>query len=104
MEYLFFFISVVCSPTAQAVNVPLNISLLNFNAGQTFDVKVTVDPLGISIAGAQMDIEFNKSELNVNSIKEGNIFNQDGANTLFNNGKINNSNGTMSNIYQQYRS
>ncbi|MCZ7372212.1 MAG: PGF-pre-PGF domain-containing protein, partial [Candidatus Methanoperedens sp.] len=71
----------------------------NVHAGQTFDVNVTVDPLGIAIAGAQMNLEFNKSVLNVNSIKEGNLFKQNGASTLFNNGTIDNSYGTVLNFY-----
>ncbi|MCJ7724630.1 MAG: PGF-pre-PGF domain-containing protein [Anaerolineales bacterium] len=96
---LFLFIGVTGSYTAQAVNVPLNISLLNLHAGQTFDVNMTIDPLGIEIAGAQMNLEFNKSVLNVNSIKEGNLFKQNGASTLFNNGTIDNSYGTVLNFY-----
>ncbi|MCE8427298.1 MAG: hypothetical protein J5U19_02750, partial [Candidatus Methanoperedens sp.] len=67
--------------------------------GQTFDLNVSIDPGGTAIAGAQLNIEFNKTIFNVNSIKEGNLFKQNGASTFFNNGMINNSLGTVSNIF-----
>lgn len=96
---LFLFIIITGSFNAQAASISLNISLLNVYAGQTFDVNVTVDPQGTAIAGAQLNITFNKSIINVNSITEGNLFKQNGANTFFSNGTINNSLGTVINIY-----
>ncbi len=38
--------------------------------GQTFNLNVSIDPRGTAIAGTQLNIEFNKTMLNVNSIKE----------------------------------
>jgi len=67
--------------------------------GQTFDLSVYVDPKGMAIAGVQMDIAFNKSILKVNSITEGDLFKQNGASTFFNNGTIDNSLGTVTDIY-----
>jgi hypothetical protein len=48
--------------------------LLNLYTGQIFYVNVTIDPLGAAIAGAQMNLEFNKSVLIINSIREGDLF------------------------------
>ncbi len=67
--------------------------------GQTFNLNISIDPMGTAIAGAQLNIEFNKTMLNVNSIKEGNLFKQNGASTFFNNGTINNSLGTVLNTF-----
>ena len=67
--------------------------------GQTFFLNITIDPLGAPIAGAQMNIGFNKSLFKVNSITEGNFFNRNGASTFFNAGTINNSAGTVNNIF-----
>lgn len=67
--------------------------------GQTLNVNVTIDPQGNSIAGAQMDIIFNKSVVQVNSITEGNLFKQGGAGTFFSGGTINNSLGKVTNVY-----
>lgn len=71
----------------------------NISAGQAFDIKVIIDPQGAAIGGAQMDFFFNKSNIQVNSITEGNLFKQDGAATLFNTGTINNSNGAIKNVF-----
>ncbi len=67
--------------------------------GETFNMNVSIDPQGTSIAGAQLNIAFNKSLIRVNSIEEGNLFKQNGANTFFNSGIINNSEGTVINIF-----
>ena len=67
--------------------------------GERFNLNISINPLATAITGIQLNIEFNKSMLNVNSIIEGNLFKQNGANTFFNNGTINNSVGTVINIY-----
>src|SRR3990170_5526489 len=67
--------------------------------GENFDMNITMNPLGTPIAGAQLNLEFNKSLFRVNSITEGNLFKQSGANTFFNAGIINNSAGTVINIF-----
>ncbi|MCZ7393972.1 MAG: cohesin domain-containing protein [Candidatus Methanoperedens sp.] len=66
--------------------------------GQMFNLSISIDPSGNAIAGAQLNIAFNQSILNVNSITEGDLFRQNGASTFFNNGTINNSLGTIVNI------
>ncbi|MCJ7724629.1 MAG: putative Ig domain-containing protein, partial [Anaerolineales bacterium] len=58
-----------------------------------------INPEGTRIAGAQLNIEFNPSLFRVNSMTEGNLFNQNGANTFFNSGNIDNSNGTVINVF-----
>lgn len=85
--------------TAQAAVISLDNPLTNISPGQTFDAGVIIDPEGASIAGAQLDIEYNKSDIRLNSITEGDLFKQDGASTLFNGGVIDNSQGRAVNIY-----
>jgi hypothetical protein len=68
------------------------------NQGQSFTLNVSIDPLGAAISGAQLDIAFNQSLLNLNSVTEGDLFTQDGASTYFNNGTINFADGTVKNI------
>lgn len=67
--------------------------------GQSFDMNVTFDPKGTSIAGAQLDLAFNRSILRINRITEGNLFKQKGDTTFFNGGIINNPSGTVVNIF-----
>jgi PGF-pre-PGF domain-containing protein len=85
--------------TAQAAVISLDKPLTDISPGQTFDVGVIIDPQGASIAGAQLDIEYNKSDFRLNSITEGDLFSQGGASTIFNSGLIDNSLGSAVNIY-----
>jgi len=84
---------------AQAATIIVSPSGKIINQGQTFNLNVSIDPLGAAISGAQLNLAYNKSILNVNSITEGNLFKQNGANTFFNGGTINNANGTVENIF-----
>jgi len=85
--------------TAQAAVISLDNPEADISPGQTFDVGVIIDPEGASIAGAQLDIEYNKSDIRLNSITEGDLFKQDDASTIFNSGVIDNSVGKAVNIY-----
>jgi hypothetical protein len=67
--------------------------------GAAFNMNVSIDPQGTAIAGAQVNIAFNRSLISVNSITEGDIFKQSEANMFFNSGIINNSAGIVINIF-----
>jgi len=75
------------------------VSPSNISGGQMFDVSVIIDPNGTAITGAQLDLEFNKSSIIINSITEGNLLKQSGINTIFNSGSISNSQGKVEKIY-----
>jgi len=66
------------------------------SAGQTFTLDVSCTP-GQPIKSYEFKISFNPTYLHANSVTEGNIFS--GYTTFFNNGTINNSAGTIINIY-----
>lgn len=99
---LWFFISVLILTTgifnvnADAVTLvyPSNIS-----GGQMFDVSVIIDPDGKAMTGVQLDLEFNKSSILINSITEGTLLKQGGTPTIFNSGTISNSQGKIEKIY-----
>ena len=97
-SFLFLLIVIAAIFNASAVTVSIN-PLKDISEGQTFDAIVIIDPQGASIAGAQLDIEYDRSNITLNSITEGNLFKQDGASTLFNSGVIDNSQGRAVNIY-----
>jgi len=67
--------------------------------GGYFDLNIRIDPFGIPIAGMQTDILYDSSLVKINSIKEGNLFTQNGAISYFNSGIVNNFTGTAMNIY-----
>ncbi len=84
-------------------SIPAEVSVLpsnqTFASGETFDLTVLIDPMGTYIAGARLDIAFNRDIIKVNRITEGNLFKQNNANTFFNSGVVNDSEGTVTNIY-----
>lgn len=95
--YMSLLVLVLLIPSSSAANI--NTSNKIVASGQSFDLNVSIDPLGTSIAGAQLDFAFNRSILRINSVTEGNFFKQSGASTFFNSGIINNSAGTAVNIF-----
>jgi hypothetical protein len=66
------------------------------SAGQTFTVNVSCTP-GRPIKSFEFKVSFNASLLQANAVTEGNIF--QGYTTFFNAGTINNSAGTIINVY-----
>ena len=67
------------------------------NSNQQFSVSIMVQPNN-PISGAQFNLSFNPSLATINSITEGNLFNQNGASTYFFGGTINNTAGTVSGV------
>jgi len=74
------------TPPAQTVRTGLN-----------FIINITVDP-AVPIAGVQLNLSFNSSLLQTNSVTEGNLLKQEGAGTYFNPGAIDNTAGTIAGI------
>lgn len=71
------------SVEAQAASVSLNMTSFELYTGQMLDVNVTVDPEGVGIAGVQIDVYFDGNTLEPVAVKEGNLLDQNGANTFF---------------------
>ncbi len=88
---------VLLIPSSSAADVTSSSKIVA--PGQSFDLNVTINPLGTPIAGAQLDLSFNRSILRINSVTEGPLFKQKGDSTFFNGGIINNSAGNVVNIF-----
>ena len=65
--------------------------------GSLFAVNVTIDPK-VAIAGTQFDLSFNPSLVSANSVTEGNLLKQGGANTYFSPRTIDNTAGTITGV------
>jgi len=65
---------------------------------QPFTITIPITP-ETPITCAQFDLLYDGSMATVTSVTEGNLFNQDGATTLFSSGTINNAAGTVTNVY-----
>lgn len=93
---LFLLPDILSSTPAQVSILPSNQTVA---PGESFELAVLIDPMGMYIAGAELNLEFNKDLLRINTITEGNLFKQNGANTFFNSGVFNNSEGIVTNIF-----
>ena len=72
---------------------------LNVAPGENFLVTVSVTP-GTSIAGMQFNLGFDATLLSVNSVAEGDLLSQnESLNTSFIGGTINNTAGTITNVF-----
>ncbi|MFZ3382811.1 MAG: cohesin domain-containing protein [Candidatus Methanoperedens sp.] len=96
---LALFVMIILTGQAMAADVKVFPPGYSANEGGTFDLNITIDPQGAAIAGAQLNIGFDQTKIRINKITEGNLFKQNGAGTFFANGIINNSTGTVINIF-----
>lgn len=85
--------------TAAPVEIGIYPASKIIEKGQDFTVNVSVDPVGSPITGAQFNLLFNSSFVEVKNVSEGNLFKQKGAITLFNPGTLNNSEGSLINVW-----
>jgi len=85
--------------TASAdIQVSISPSTQHVDEGQNFSVNVYVEP-DVPISSGQINLIFDSSLVSVTNVSEGNLLNQDGASTYFLSGIINNSQGTVTDIY-----
>jgi len=85
--------------TAMPVEIGIYPESKIIEKGRDFTVNVTVDPAGNPISAAQFNLLFNGSFVEVKNISEGNLFKQNGALTTFNPGILNNSQGSLINVW-----
>ena len=81
---------------AETTTVSIDPSSQTVSSGESFTVNVSCAP-GQPIKSFEFRLSFNASLLQVNSVTEGDIF--DGYDTFFNAGTINNTTGTVVDIY-----
>jgi|GEM_PF-2019750 len=86
-------ITVLGEATTLSITPPTQEVLPN----ESFIVNVTVDPK-VPIAGVQFDLSFNSSLVTANSVTEGNLLSQDGTDTYFSPGTIDNTAGAITGV------
>ncbi len=84
--------------TEDSTHVKISQSNRFITPNQPFTIEVSINP-DTAITGAQFNLLFDSSMVSADSVTEGNLLNQDGAETLFNCGTINNSSGTVTDVY-----
>ncbi len=88
----------IVGTTSADIQVSISPSTLQVDEGQGFTLSVYVEP-DVPISGCQFNLHFDSSLVNVTSVSEGDLLNQDGANTIFDPGSIDNTQGTVINVF-----
>ena len=88
-------VSIACAGETIFIVSP---SVPSIPAGQSVTINIIIEP-DRPIAGAQLNLKFNSSLIVVDSVEEGNLFKQNGSDTLFNGGNIDNTAGVVSHVW-----
>ena len=80
------------------IHVSISPSTQQIDENHAFIISLYVEP-DVSISGGEINLAFDSSLVSVTSVSEGDMLNQSGASTIFNPGIIDNSLGTVTNIY-----
>jgi len=91
------FASILITPASAETVVSISPSEQSIATGSDVTVVVYIEP-DTPISGAQFDLSFDSESLSVVSISEGDVF-TNSASTLFNEGTIDNSEGTIMNVW-----
>jgi hypothetical protein len=83
-------------PEATAVSVSVVDEVIEI--GEQTTINIIVDP-SKAIAGMQFDLSFDPTLVNIDSVEEGDLLNQDGASTFFNAGTVDNDSGVIEDVY-----
>ena len=94
---IFVITSLIGIVSAQTL-VSISPSTQQIDEGDNFVISVNVVP-DAPTSGAQFNLQFDSSLVNVVSVTEGNLLDQDGASTIFSPGTIDNSQGTVTDVY-----
>lgn len=68
--------------------------------GQEFSINITIDPVNNPVAGAQFNLIFDNNLLGIKNVIQGDFFRKNGITTFFISGTPDNSNGTLSNVWE----
>lgn len=93
LSIIFFVISV---NTSTAAEIKIEPSFQVIEPGKEFTINVSIDPGGIPITGAQFNLIYNSSMIDIIDVSEGDLFRQNGSATWFYSGNI--SQGILFNV------
>jgi len=87
-------------PASAAGNAVVSISVPagDLNTGEQFTISIAVEPNN-AMAGMQFNLSYDPDVVTFNSITEGNLLNQGGASTYFNDGQTNYAAGTVTGVF-----
>lgn len=85
--------------TDSYVDLSIDPALQIVEIGKEFSINISIDPANNPITAAQFDLIFNGSVIEIRNIYAGDLLKQGGATTIFNSGALDNSRGTLINVW-----
>nr|WP_321497174.1 cohesin domain-containing protein [uncultured Methanolobus sp.] len=96
---IFVLITLLLAGTANAeISVALAPSQLHVEENDEFTLDIVIES-DVNVSGAEMELAYDPTLIEVIAITEGNFFKQEGAKTIFSKGTIDNELGAVTNIY-----
>ena len=93
------FTGTVCPPAVMMTDIKISPTTTTVAPGETFTLDVIVEPApGHAIAGMQFDLSFNSTLVTADSVTEGSVFSDSCNSTFFRGDRIDNEEGTISEI------
>ncbi len=96
---LSFFVFAINVSAVSPVEVTVNPASQVIKKGQEITINISIDPVNSPITAAQFNMLFNSSLIEVKNVTEGDLYSQNGADTIFNSGILNNTEGTLINVW-----
>jgi hypothetical protein len=100
--FLVVVLCLLCLPitasAAESTGVSISAPKEPLQAGDQFSVNIEAVP-GSAIAGMQSDLSFDASLVAVTAVQEGDLLNQTGATTFFNQGTVDNQAGKVTGVF-----
>lgn len=84
--------------TSAEIIVGLSPAHIIVDENENFTLAMIIEP-DANVSGAELEISYDVSLINITSITEGDFFKQGGKNTIFSKGSIDNELGTVTGIY-----
>lgn len=99
-----FFILILSSSiniaTASQAQVSIDPVSQTVEKGQEFSINITIDPVSNPVAGIQFNLIFDSTLVSIKNVTQGDIFRKNRITTFFNPGTIDNSKGTLNNVWE----
>ena len=96
---IFVLITLLLAGTANAeISVALAPSQLHVEENDEFTLDIVIES-DVNVSGAEMELAYDPTLIEVVSLSEGRFFKQGGQSTIFSKGAIDNELGTVTNIY-----
>lgn len=99
LSVIIFIIFNILNKSSDDVEISVLAPPRSVNKGQDFNIDIIIDPANKPVSAAQFDLIFNGSVINIRNVTDSSLFKQGSLQSIFNPGIINNSMGSLMNVW-----